>query len=429
MTHPSSPHSRPGEGRPPIRVALVGAGVTARMIALHLQTPVPGIRLVVIANRTVAKASAAFGRGDLPEARTCDELEGFIAANRPCVTADYLLACSAGNVDVVVEVTGTVEFGAAVALAAIRHRKHVVLVNAELDSTLGPILKVHADRAGVVITNTDGDEPGVAMTLLRYLRGIGLRPVAAGNLKGMIDPYRNPDTQREFALKYQQDAGKVTSFADGTKLSMETTILANATGFRVGRRGMFGPKCAHVKEMTKLLPLEPMLAHGLVDYALGAEPHTGAFVLVYEENPRKRQELGYYKMGDGPIYAFYTPYHLPHLQIAASILAAQRGDATVTPLGAPVCEVATLAKRDLRAGERLDGVGGFTAYGTIENADVFSAGNFLPIGLSEGCVLRRPVPKDQPVTYADVELPPGRLCDRLRAEQNAFFSNPSPTSP
>jgi predicted homoserine dehydrogenase-like protein len=172
-----------------------------------------------------------------------------------------------------------------------------------------------------------------------------------------------------------------------------------------------------------------MLAHGLVDYALGAEPHTGAFVLVYEENPRKRQELGYYKMGDGPIYAFYTPYHLPHLQIAASILAAQRGEATVTPLGAPVCEVATLAKRDLRAGERLDGVGGFTAYGMIENAAVFSAGNFLPIGLSEGCVLRRPVPKDQPVTYADVELPPGRLCDRLRAEQSAHFSNPSPTSP
>jgi predicted homoserine dehydrogenase-like protein len=349
-------------------------------------------------------------------------LEDRVAQGLPSVVDDPLMACRALNIDVVVEVTGTVEFGAQVATAAIAHRKHVVLVNAELDSTVGPILKHRADRAGVVVTNTDGDEPGVAMTLLRYLRSVGLRPVAAGNLKGMIDRYRTPETQREFAAKYNQSAEKVTSFADGTKLSMEATILANATGFRVGQRGMFGPKCSHVREMAKLLPADKLLSGGLVDYALGAEPHTGAFVVAFEDSEKKQKELGYYKMGDGPFYVFYTPYHLPHVQIASTIgRAALFNDATVAPRGAPVCEVATFAKRDLKAGEVIDGVGGFMTYGLIENADTFSAADFLPAGVAEGCRLTRAVEKDKPVTYADVTLPEGRLVDQLRTEQGLRF--------
>src|ERR1700760_3984161 len=169
-----------------------------------------------------------------------------------------LAGCNA--IDVILEVTGMIEPAAGVVLDAFRHGKHVVLVNAELDSLVGPILKAKADSAGVVVTHTDGDEPGVAMTLLRYLRTLGLRPVAAGNIKGMVDYYRNPDTQKAFAAKHDQDVKKVTSFADATKLSMETTVLANATGFRVGRRGMFGPACAHVKELATRLPSEQMLA-------------------------------------------------------------------------------------------------------------------------------------------------------------------------
>jgi predicted homoserine dehydrogenase-like protein len=137
--------------------------------------------------------------------------------------------------------------------------------------------------------NTDGDEPGVAMNLYRFATTIGLRPVLAGNLKGMIDPYRTPDTQREFAEKYHQKPKMITSFADGTKLSMELTVLANGTGFRVAKRGMFGHRCAHVKDALKLYPLELFCDGGLVDYLLGAEPHTGAFVLGYEDHPIRRQ--------------------------------------------------------------------------------------------------------------------------------------------
>jgi predicted homoserine dehydrogenase-like protein len=264
------------------------------------------------------------------------------------------------------------------------------------------------------------------MTLFRYVRSLGLTPVAAGNIKGMVDYFRNPDTQRAFAEANDQDVRKVTSFADATKLSMETTVLANATGFRVGRRGMFGPACAHVSELASLLPAEALLSGGIVDYAVGAAPHTGAFVMIHEENSLKRTQLGYYKMGKGPFYVFYTPYHLPHLQIASTIgRAVDFRDATVAPLDRPRCEVVAMAKRNLQVGERLDGIGGFCTYGLIETSEAARAAMALPIGLSEGCVMRRAVAKGSLVTAADVEMPRTRLSDELWQEQFDRWSVPS----
>jgi predicted homoserine dehydrogenase-like protein len=407
----------------PIRVGMVGAGATGRAIALQLGTPVPGVRLVAIANRTPANGARAFREAGIAEykhAASAGEAQAAINRGVPVLTDDPSVLTSCDAVDLIVEVTGTVEAAAGVVLDAFDHGKDVVLVNAELDSLVGPILKQKADKAGVVLTHTDGDEPGVAMTLLRYLRSLGLRPVAAGNLKGMVDYYRTPETQRAFAERNDQDARKVTSFADSTKLSMEATVLANATGFRVGRRGMYGPACGYVREMAHLLPADQMLATGLVDYALGAAPYTGAFVIVHEDSPLKKTQLAYYKLGDGPFYVFYTPFHLPHIQIASTIgRAVIHRDATVAPLAGPVCEVVTVAKRDLKAGERLDGVGGFCAYGLIDNAATARNMEALPIGLSEGCCLRRDVPKDAVVSFADVELPAGQVVEALWHEQNA----------
>ena len=407
----------------PIRVGMVGAGATGRAIALQLGTPVPGMRLVAIANRTPAHAERAFREAGVQEwkrAGSARDAEAAIARGLPVVADDPSVLTGCDAIDILLEVTGTVEAGASVVLDAFDHGKHVVLVNAELDSLLGPIIKARADQAGVVVTHTDGDEPGVAMTLLRYLRTTGLRPVAAGNIKGMVDYYRNPDTQRAFAEKNDQDAKKVTSFADATKLSMETTVLANATGFHAGRRGMYGPSCKYVREMANLLPADQMLDTGLVDYALGAAPHTGAFVIVHEESPLKKAQLAYYKIGEGPFYVFYTPFHLPHIQIASTIgRAVIHRDPTVAPLGGPVCQVVTMAKRDLKAGERLDGVGGFCAYGLIDNTAAARAMSALPIGLSDGCTLRRDVAKDSMISFDDVELPHGRMIETLWREQNA----------
>ena len=407
----------------PIRVGMVGAGATGRAIALQLGTPVPGIRLVAIANRTPEHGERAFREAGITEwsrAGSAREAAATIARGFPVLTDDPSVLTDCDVIDVLVEVTGTVETATDVVLEAFDNGKHVILVNAELDSLLGPILKEKADQAGVVVTHTDGDEPGVAMTLLRYLRSLGLRPVAAGNLKGMVDYYRTPETQRVFAEKNDQDARKVTSFADSTKLSMEATVLANATGFSVGRLGMYGPSCKYVREIANLLPADQMLSTGLVDYALGAAPYTGAFVIVHEESELKRIQLAYYKLGDGPFYVFYTPYHLPHIQIASTIgRAVIHRDPTVAPLAGPVCEVVTVAKRNLKAGERLDGIGGFCTYGLVENVVAARAKATLPIGLSEGCVLLRDVFKDDVLSFADVKSPPGRLVETLWREQNA----------
>src|SRR5713101_6047757 len=407
----------------PIRVGMVGAGATGRAIALQLGTPVPGMRLVAIANRTPAHAERAFREAGVQEWKrvgSARDAEAAIARGVPVVADDPSVLTGCDAIDILLEVTGTVEAGASVVLDAFDHGKHVVLVNAELDSLLGPIIKARADQAGVVVTHTDGDEPGVAMTLLRYLRTTGLRPVAAGNIKGMVDYYRNPDSQRAFAEKNDQDAKKVTSFADATKLSMETTVLANATGFHAGRRGMYGPSCKYVREMANLLPADQMLDTGLVDYALGAAPHTGAFVIVHEESPLKKAQLAYYKIGEGPFYVFYTPFHLPHIQIASTIgRAVIHRDPTVAPLGGPVCEVVTVAKRDLKIGECLDGIGGFCTYGLIDNATAARAMAALPIALSEGCLMRRNVSKDEVLSFEDVETRAGGVVQRLWGEQNA----------
>jgi predicted homoserine dehydrogenase-like protein len=407
----------------PIRVGMVGAGATGRAIALQLGTPVPGMRLAAIANRTTEHAERAFleaGFSRCARVGSPLEAEEQIARGIPVVTTDPSVLTACGAIDVLVEVTGTVEAAAGVVLEAFKHGKHVVLVNAEIDSLVGPILKVKADEAGVVITHTDGDEPGVAMTLLRYLRTLGLKVVAAGNIKGMIDYYRNPETQRAFAEKNNQDVNKVTSFADSTKLSMEATVLANATGFKVGRRGMYGPACGYVREVANLLPAGEMIETGLVDFALGAAPHTGAFAIIHETSPLKKAQLAYYKLGDGPFYVFYTPFHLPHIQIASTIgRAVIHRDATVAPLGGPVCEVVSVAKRDLKAGERLDGIGGFCTYGLIDNASAARSINALPIGLSEGCILRRDIAKDSVISFDDVDTAPQGIASMLWREQNA----------
>jgi predicted homoserine dehydrogenase-like protein len=411
---------RERDGRP-LRVALIGAGATGRAIALQLATPVPGIRLSGIANRTASHAERALrdaGIHSWTVAESARQVDDHLRRGRTVLTDDPWLFLRSGEIDVIVEVTGTVDFAARIVLDAVAERKHTIIVNAELDSLLGPILKSKADSEGVVLSNTDGDEPGVAMTLYRYVRSLGLQPVAAGNIKGMVDHYRNPDTQQSFAEQHDQDVRKVTSFADATKLSMESVVLANATGFRVAKRGMHGPSCGYVREVASLLPAQEMLAGGIVDYALGAAPHTGAFVIVHEDNPLKQAQLRYYKMGDGPFYVFYTPFHLPHLQIASTIgRAALLNDATVAPLDGPRCEVVAVAKRDMRQGEVIDGIGGFHTYGLIDNTEAARATRALPMSLAEGAVLLRAIRRDEVISFDDVAMPPERLSDRLWREQ------------
>jgi predicted homoserine dehydrogenase-like protein len=420
----SALEKRQREGNP-VKVALVGAGYMGRGITLQIEQYITGMKLVAIANRTIAAAERAYREAGVEASKrveTVGQLETAIAHGDYAITDNALMLCQAQGIDAIIESTGDVEFSAHVAMEAIKNRKHIILMNAELDATVGPLLKVYADREGVVFTNADGDQPGVMMNLVRFVRTIGYKPVLAGNIKGLQDHYRTPETQKGFAAQHNITPQMATSFADGTKISMENAVVANATGFKVGRRGMYGPRCAHVSEAIKLFPLEQMLNGGLVDYILGAEPGPGVFVLGYNDHPVRQSYMKYFKMGEGPLYVFYVPYHLPHLEVP---LTAARAvlfhDAAAAPLGGPVVDVITLAKRDLKAGETLDGIGGFTCYGVTENSDLCVSGNLLPMGLSEGCRLKRDIHRDETISYEDVHLPDNRLSDRLRAEQNELF--------
>jgi len=412
----------------PIKVGMIGAGFMGRGIANQIVNSVPGMELVAISNRQIDAAKQAYSEARIEEIQvvaTVSELEDAIANGKYAVTEDAKLLCRAEGIDALIEVTGAVEFGAVIVMEAIAHCKHVIMMNAELDGTIGPILKVYADKAGVILSACDGDQPGVQMNLYRFVKSIGLTPLLCGNIKGLQDPYRNPTTQEGFAKRWGQKPHMVASFADGTKISFEQAIVANATGMKVAKRGMLGYDFnGYVDEMTQLYDVEQLKElGGIVDYVVGAKPGPGVYVFATHDDPKQRHYLNLYKLGEGPLYSFYTPYHLCHFEVPLSVARAVLfGDAVMSPLAGPLVDVVTTAKIDLKAGETLDGIGYYMTYGQCENSDIVQQQNLLPIGLAEGCRLKRDISKDQVLTYEDVELPEGRLCDQLRTEQNSYFA-------
>jgi predicted homoserine dehydrogenase-like protein len=340
------------------------------------------------------------------------------------VAEDALLLSRSEFIDVICEVTGSVEFGAHVALEAFRYGKDVVLMNAELDATIGPILQVYARKYGVILSACDGDEPGVQMNLYRWVKGLGLIPRVIGNIKGLQDPYRNPTTQQGFAERWGQNPAMVTSFADGSKISFEQTIVANATGFGVRARGMSRglEYRGDITEIGNQYDIDELRSlGGIVDYVVGT-PLTKVYVLAEHSDPKQQHYLNLYKLGEGPLYSFFVPYHLVHFEVPSSIARVVLfRDSLAAPLAGPVVEVCAVAKRDLKAGEILDDYGMYMTYGEAVNANEMNEQQYLPEGLVEGCRLTRNVKKDAVLTYHDVELPLNRLADQLRAEQYRHF--------
>jgi predicted homoserine dehydrogenase-like protein len=411
----------------PVQVAMIGAGAMGRGIARQMFRAFPGLRLVAIANRTPDNARRAYVEAGV-EAITVVEsvraLEQTVQAGGYAITDDPLLVCEAETVEAVIEVTGTIDYAAQVVRHAVLNGKHVILMNAELDGTVGPILKWEADQAGVMISACDGDQPGVEMNLYRFVQTIGLRPLVCGNIKGLQDRFRNPSTQAEFARTWGLGAAMATSFADGTKVSFEQAIVANGTGFRAPCRGLNQWEHRdHVDLLTERYDRDELVAAGgIVDYVVGAQPAPGIYVMATDDEPYERKMLALYKKGDGPLYSFYTPQHLCHFEVPISVARVVLcRDAVLAPMGGPMVEVVATAKRDLHAGERLDGIGGYMTYGQCENAAPANADRLLPMGVAEGCLLLRDVVTDQVLTYEDIELPPGRLVDSLRDEQAQRF--------
>ena len=411
----------------PIRVALIGAGFMARGLANHIVNTTPGMRLVGIFNRRLQRAFEVCeysGVKDVVSPKTQREVDLAIREGKTIATGDAFLLSRSLEVDILVDVTGSVEFGARVALDAFEHGKDVLLMNAEIDATIGPIMQTYAARHGVIFSACDGDEPGVQINLYRWVKGLGLTPRVIGNVKGLQDPYRNPATQKAFAEKWGQNAAMVTSFADGSKISFEQAIVANATGFVVMNRGMSRGMDYKddVMNIGKLYDIDKVRKlNGIIDYVVGT-PQTKVYVLAEHPDPKQQHYLNLYKMGEGPLYSFFTPYHLVHFEVPAAIARVVLfRDHLAKPLGGPVVEVCACAKRDLKAGEALDDYGMYMTYGEAVNADEMCSKRYLPEGLVEGCVLKHDIPKDEVITYDDVTLPPGRIADQLRAEQYKHF--------
>ncbi|NIC04411.1 NAD(P)H-dependent oxidoreductase [Billgrantia bachuensis] len=419
----------------PIRVGMIGAGFQGKGIGLQIMTATPGMTLCAIANRHVESAVTVFEQvGVAPE--RCDTMaaiESAIARGQPVVTEDATAMAASNGLDAIIEVTGSIEYAAEAVLTAISSGKHVIQMNAELDGTIGPILKRKAEQAGLIYTFSDGDQPGVQMNLLRFVEGLGIKPVLSGNIKGLHDPYRNPETQRAFAERWGQKPAMVASFADGTKISFEQAIVANGTGMQVARRGMLGPDFSNGDPGSPLVPIEETLSSfepyldasgpGLVDYVVGARPGPGVFAIGTVSDPRKQHYLELYKLGKGPYYCFYTPYHLCHFEVPTSVARAVLfNDPVLAPRGAPTVGVVAIAKKDLEEGTTIREFGGFEVYGVAENMEVIRRERLLPIGLALDCVVKKRIEKNVPLTFDDVRFPEGRQIDRLyREQENVFF--------
>ena len=410
----------------PIRVGLIGAGFMARGLAHQIINFVPGIEVSAIYNRTLPRAGEAYTFANdsirAVSASNQNELNAAVSAGKPVITDDPFLLTRCGQLDVLVDLTGAVELGAHVTLDAIRNHKHMILMNAELDATIGPILKTYADSEGVIVSACDGDQPGVQINLARFVKGMGLIPRVLGNIKGLQDEYRNPTTQAGFAAQWGQNPAMVTSFADGSKVSFEQAIVANALGLTVHKRGMLGrDHDGHVDELTEKYDIDELRSlGGVVDYVVKSRPGPGVFCLAEHTDPKQRHYLNLFKLGPGPLYSFYTPYHLCHLEVPNTIgRVVDFNDPTGVPIGPPMVEVCAVAKRDLKAGETLDDYGNYMTYGQAVSAKEMLDADYLPEGIVEGCVLKHDVPIDAVIAYADVELPKDRLVDRLRSEQRS----------
>lgn len=411
----------------PIRVGIIGAGFMCQGLTNQITHSTPGMRVAAISNRRVQRAVDVFHYSGLEDVVVADSQQRFDTAverSVPVAVEDAMLIARSEFIDVLVDVTGSVEFGARVALEAFRYGKDVVLMNAELDATIGPILQTYADAHGVIFTACEGDEPGIQMNLYRWVKGLGMTPRLLGNVKGLQDRYRNPTTQKGFAEKWKQNPTMVTSFADGSKVSFEQAVVANATGFKVLTRGMSRGLDYHgdVLKIGEIYDLEELRRlGGAIDYVVGT-PLTKVYCLAEHPDPKQAHYLELYKMGSGPLYSFFVPYHLCNLEVPTAIArTCLFRDPVSRSLAGPVVEVCAVAKRDLKAGEVLDDYGMYMTYGEAANVEEMSGGRYLPQGLVEGCKLLRDIAKDSVITYDDVVLPAGRLADRLRAEQYRKF--------
>ncbi len=418
---------RAAEGRP-VRVGLIGAGKFGTMFLAQARLTT-GLSVVAIADLDVERARQACLRAGWEPER----LGRITLTDR----TEELLAA---DLDVVVEATGIPEAGVRHALAAFDAGRHVVMVNVEADALVGPALRARADRAGVVYSLAYGDQPALICEMVDWARTTGLEVVAAGKGTKYLPAYHasTPETVwRHYGFTPEQvaagdfNARMFNSFLDGTKSAIEMTAVANATGL-LPQPGGLGFPPASVDDLPEVL--KPRADGGVLDHAGTVEVVSslyrdgspvprdlrwGVYVVFKAGTEYARRcfaEYGLKTDRSGWYAAMYKPYHLIGLELGVSVAsAALRREPTGAPAGF-VADVGARAKRDLAAGETLDGEGGYTVYGTcLRSADSLN-GRALPLGLAHGVRLTRAVAAGALVSYDDVVVDRTSAAARLRAE-------------
>lgn len=407
-------------------VAIVGAGYVGRGL-LHRIEASPGMRPALVVNRTssagvAAYVDAGYEAADVTASDDPVQLATAVGERRPAVSSSLEALTAVAGVDIVVEATGALDFGADAIMRALRAGTDVVSINAEVDATVGHLLHRTARETGAVYTFCDGDQPGVMMRQMQFVEGMGFEVLGAVNCKRHLDVSQTPESGTGYASRDGTSPAVTTSAGDGTKMQIENAVVANVRGFLPDRRGMHGVRTTMEHALRDVLAT--VSVRPFVDYTLGGDFGAGVFVVARSDEPeRVGRYMRFFKMGDGPEYLFFRPYHLVHLEMPITIAEVVLDR---VPLGAPsappVAEVVAVAKRDLRAGEALDGIGGYTCYGQIDT--VAGAGGLLPIGLAAHARVTRPVRRHEAIPEASVELDEAAPIVGLRRLQDDALVSP-----
>lgn len=409
----------------PVRIALVGAGQMGLGFVTQVSR-VDGMQVVAIADALPGRAEQAYrtaGTTGVVSGGDHDKLVQAVLEGRP-VAVDTAQEATELPVDMVVDATGVPSVGAEIALRALLSGKDVGTLNVECDVTVGHLLSLVARSAGRVYTVCRGDEPVEAKRLVEYARDLAFEVICAGKGKNNpLDPQATPARLKAEADSKHMNPKMLTSFVDGSKAMIEMAALANGTGLELSRRGMNGP-AATVPTLHDVFRLQAdggiLDRPGVVDYCTGPVA-PGVFVVVRSDDPAVIAELDYLKLGSGPYFSLYRPYHLASIEAPLSVAEAViDGRPSLAPV-AWKAEVAAAAKRDLAPGEVVDGIGGETIYGVADNAAEAHADGLVPLGLLAGARVVRPVAQDALVTYDDIEIDGTTTIASLRKIQETLL--------
>ncbi len=419
---------RADEGKP-VRIGLIGCGEMGTDIVTQV-AQMRGVEIAAIADNQPGRAMTAIEIAGLPldhavETKRPTGVLSAIESGKTAIMVEAELAATCDLVDVVIDATGKPAVGAEIGLTAMEHGKHLVMMNVEADVTIGAYLKHAASKLGVVYSLGAGDEPSSCMELVEFVSAMGHEIVAAG--KGKNNPLNHdavPDDYRDEARRRNMNPRMLVEFVDGSKTMVEMAAIANATGLVPDKPGMHGPAASRDELSSVLCPVEDggvLSRKGVVDFTVGKGVAPGVFVIAEMAHPRLRERMNDLKLGAGPYYTFFRPYHLTSLEVPLTCArAALYGKADMVPLDRPVAEVGAVAKRTLEPGERLDAIGETTYRSWIMTAPEARAAKALPCGLLEGGTVLKAIAKGDLITTENAQTAPDSRLAELRARQDAI---------